>query len=426
MNRRLVVVLVACIIVVLASLAIVLPRHGATSTPHEAERDAAPDVPLAQARYGTFTVRAHAQGRVGAPEGSEAKLGFADAGIVARINVHVGEVVAAGDPLAELDRAGALLGAAQARSDAEAAVANYGGGSVPAHALAAAQARLAATRAHLENLIGAKRDVDRRALERARALYAGGVLAQKDVETAQAQIAADAADLAQARADIAQAQSDLRSARANAVVSGAQAAAAQARYAEAARTVTNTTLRARTDGVVLAIFKHSGEAVDASQPVVVVGPARTQTLTLIVSGEDTDRVRAGDMVAIELPANHLRGAGRVASVVGTLDGPTQTRTVVVAGVPAGAVPGAAVEATIDMETRRGIVIPTSAVVEDPQSGKTLVFVRTRAKDGSVSFTARDIDIALSDDTSTLVARGLRAGEQVASQGAFDLLAPSGG
>jgi multidrug efflux pump subunit AcrA (membrane-fusion protein) len=423
-NRRFVYVLVALVIALGVLGAIFLPRH-ATSSP-VAEHDAAPDVPLAQARETMFTLRAHAQGRVGAPQGSEAKLAFADTGIVARIDVHVGDAVVAGEVLAELDRTGVLLDAAQARSDAEAAAANYGGGSVPERALAGARARLAAARARLENLAGAKLDVDRRALERARALFAGGVLAQKDVETAQAQVTSDGADLAQARADVAQAQSDLRIARANVVASGAQAAAAQARYGAAARTVTNATLRAPADGVVVAILKHIGEAADPSGAAIVVGPVQTQTLTLVVSGDDAGRVRVGDAVAIELPAQQARGAGRVVGVVGSVDTATQTRTVIVAGVPSGAAPGDAVDAMIDVATLHGIVIPTSAVVEDPQSGKTLVFVRARGKDGAEVFTARAIDIAASNDEHTLVARGLSPGERVASQGAFDLLAPAGG
>src|SRR6202011_224901 len=75
-------------------------------------------------------------------------------------------------------------------------------------------------------------EADRRALTRAEALYAGGIVAQKDVDAARSQLAADLADaqalhaksgaagsgangvLAQARADYAQALADLRTAQA--------------------------------------------------------------------------------------------------------------------------------------------------------------------------------------------------------------------
>jgi hypothetical protein len=101
-------------------------------------------------------------------------------------------------------------------------------------------------------------------------------------------------------------------------------------------------------------------------------------------------------------------------------------TVVTGGVPPGAVPGDAVEATIDVGERRGLIIPTSAIVEDPQSGKALVFVSARGPDGARTFVSRAIVVASGDDRTSLVSSGLRSGERIALQGAFDLLAPSGG
>jgi hypothetical protein len=73
-----------------------------------------------------------------------------------------------------------------------------------------------------------------------------------------------------------------------------------------------------------------------------------------------------------------------------------------------------------------VVIPTSAIVQDPGSGKLLVFVERTNPDGSEQFTAREIVVASGDDERTLIQTGLHVGERVAAQGAFDLLAAGGG
>jgi multidrug resistance efflux pump len=290
----------------------------------------------------------------------------------------------------------------------------------------------------------AKLATDQRTVERETALYAGGVAAEKDVEAARAQLAFDRADadanraraasarsgigeaLMQARADVAQAASDVRTAQAQVTVSGAQASSAQSRYAAAQRMLAISALRATADGVVIAILKHPGEAVDPTQAAVVVGPPSSGDVTLTVSGDDTRSVRPGDTVTIRVMNRGSTERGRVRGVVPSVDPATQTNTVVVAGIPPGAVSGDAVEADIDVGVRRGIIIPTAAIVEDPQSGKSIVFVREQAQDGSRKFVSREITVAAGDDARTLVASGLRNGDRIAAQGAFDLLAPSGG
>jgi multidrug efflux pump subunit AcrA (membrane-fusion protein) len=440
--------------------ATVIVHHGTPGAAAPQPSSPAPDVPLARAAYGPYTLRVGAQGRIGAPSGGQAKLAFAGSGIVARIDVHAGQAVSAGDALAELDTGGFALDLAQARSDAAAAAASYGGGAVPAQASASAQARLVAARDRLRALqngsSGAQSDrtaalsalrqsdakvsADERTLDRETALYTGGIAALKDVEAAREQLRFDRADadanrakfvsagsnvgaaLTGARADVAQAESDARAAQAQRTVMGAQAAAAQARAAAAQRTLAIATLRAPAAGVVIAILKHPGEAVDPTQAAVVVGPPSSSDVTLTVAGDDARRVRPGDPVTLRVTGRGPSGSGRVRSVVPSVDPSTQTNTVVVDGTPPGAVSGDAVEATIDVGRRRGIVIPTAAIVEDPQSGKSIVFVHERGHDGAEKFAAREIVVAAGDDDRTLVESGLRNGEPIAAQGAFDLLA----
>ena len=148
-----------------------------------------------------------------------------------------------------------------------------------------------------------KTEADRAALARQRQLLAAGVVAGKDVDAAKLQVASDEADqsaadarvaaagtdfqtaLKQAQADVAGARSDLQAAR-------AQVTSAQARLDTARIAYANGVLQAPADGVVLAVLKHPGEAVDTTMPVVELGPAvgRGVTLAFPVIRRDASRL----------------------------------------------------------------------------------------------------------------------------------------
>ncbi len=421
MTRRAVRVLGALVVVVIVAAVAIGIAVRARVSPPPAPVSAAvvqPSVALATVAVGSFVERVHAPGRVGSPAGNESRLAFVESGIVAAIDVHVGEAVVAGQALAELDAGPRGLDAARARADAglrlaaaESRLAAFGTGSaVPQGDAASAAAAFAQSRAKVAS--------DRSALAREQQLYDAGIAAAKDVEAARAQLALDRADAAanavraritraaidaaqlQARADVAQMQSDVRTAD---------------------RTLVNATLRAPVDGVVTAILKHTGEGTDATQPAIVVETADANSVTLTV-GPQVAGVRAGDPVTMTIPGRDARGRGVVRSVIPATDPLTQTTVVVVAGAPAGARPGDAVDATILLasRSRRGIVIPTAAIVTDPEAGTTLVFVREGAR-----FSARPIVVAAGDERTSLVSAGLRPGERIAVQGAYDLLAPGG-
>jgi multidrug resistance efflux pump len=433
-----------------------------TTTANDAS--GAPAVASATARFGAFTSRVHAAGRVGSPAGSESKLSFSGSGIVQSVDVRIGEHVQAGQSLMELDTTGLALDARQARLDALAAANSYANGAVGATGVASARAKLAAAKERLAMILAGtattnsdasaaatavrqsqeKIATDQRALDRTQQLYRGGVTAAKDVEAARTTLRLDQADLAaneskqratragvgeaavQAEADVRQAQNDLDVALELGPVAQAQAASSAAKAAQARRLLANGILRAPTDGVVLQILKHAGEAADPAAPAVVIGPATDRAVTLAVSSADSADVHPGESVALRIAVRGLRATGIVRAVVPAVDPATQSATVVVQGVPAGAVAGDAVDATIAVGVRRGVVVPTSAVVQDPQSGNTLVFVRAKHRDGVEKFASRTVVVAAGDDRTTLLASGLHAGDVVAAQGAFDLLAPVGG
>jgi len=454
---------VAVVLMVLVAIAFSRARTSRAAAITPEGPPAAPAVSVTAARIGTLVTHVQAQGRVGAPAGGDAKLSFAGSGIVARIDAHVGDRVVAGQALAELDAGGLAIDAAQAHQDSAAAAAQYGGGSVPARVLAGAQQKLIVAHDRLaaltrgdasaqsdatgaESMVRqaqAKVSGDERALAREQALYSGGVAARKDVDAARQQLALDQADLiaarakadsaasgvggalAQARADVAQAESDVRAAQAQTTVSGAQAGSASERAAAADRNLAKAVLRAPADGVVVAILKHPGEAVDPTQPALVVGPPRSNDVTVTVTGAAAREIRPGALASIAIGARGIHARAVVRAVVPSVDPTTQTSTVVLSGAPHGAASGDAVDATIDTAARRGVLIPTDAIVEDPQTGRAIVFVRTRGKNGDGTFVSREVVTGANDGATTLVASGLRAGEAIASRGAFDLLAPGG-
>lgn len=353
---------------------------------------AAPAVALSTAKSGTYVEHVSAVGRIGAPAGTQSKLAFAESGVLQNVSVQIGERVSAGEALAQLDTSGLSLASQQAQADARAAAANL------------AQSQV--------DRVSTKLDVDRAAVRREESLYTAGVAALKDVQAARAQLAADRADAATAHTQIASAQ--------------AQGESAQARAAIAQRDVSVGTLRAPVDGVVTAIYKRPGESVDPTTPVLAVGPSRTGEVTLDVAAADAARIHAGDRVDFSIPGTVVRSQGRIAGVSTAVDPTTQTATVTASGFPSGAPAGSAVQATIDVASDRGIIIPQSAVVQDPQSGRTLVFVETRDKEGVVKFEERDVAIGAQNGSQVLVKSGLRPGERIAAQGGFALLAPAGG
>ena len=465
MNRRAVRILVAAVVVIVAITAVLLGRgsHGKTEAAATGS-DSAPAVQTARAAFGPFVVRVQAEGRIGAPAGGQAKLAFVGSGVISRIDVSVGQTVGAGQTLAELDTSGFAIDAASAHADAVAASAAYGGGTVPRTALSSARARLAAAASRLraaQNHAGTANSdasaataalrqaegkvvADQRALDRTEQTYAAGVSALKDVEAARAQLRSDEADVTatrsrassatvaiggattQAEADYKQAATDVKNAEAQVSIAGAQAESAQQKYAQAQRALANATLRAPQAGVVGQILKHVGETVDPTQPVIAIGPPSDRVVTLTVSGSDGKLVRVGDPVRVVDPIHQSSASGTVVAVVPSVDASTQTTTVVASAVPEGGSPGDAVSATLEVATKRGVVVPATAIVTDPQSGKTLVFVRGKDKNGDAKFAPREVNVTASDERHALIETGLRNGETVATQGAFDLLAPSGG
>jgi len=351
------------------------------------ETDARPNVPVATVREATLERTLHLTGRVGPVAGTQSKLAFAVPGTVGSISVRLGERVAAGEALAQLDSTSYAYAAQAARADAAAAAGNAALSSV--------------------DHTSVKLRVDTAELERQRRLYAAGIVAARDVAAAEATVAADRADSATAR--------DARAA------ANAQSASAAARAGGSAYDLSRTTLRAPSDGVVSAIYVQTGENVDPTTAAIALAPSDTRAATLDAAVGDIASIAPGDLVRAK--AGDAVWNGRVSGVAAAVDQATGLAVVSVSGVPGDIAAGSPVNADVVLGHAQGLAIPVTAVVEDPQTGRKLVFVRAKNAAGDEAFTPREVRLGLQNGNLVLVRSGLKSGERVAAQGAIELLAP---
>jgi multidrug efflux pump subunit AcrA (membrane-fusion protein) len=350
----------------------------------------APQTPLATVVEGSVEQSIHLAGRVGPAAGTQTKLAFPVAGTVSQVNVRLGDRVGAGTPLAQIDATSFSLAAQQAGADAQAAAA-------------------AASAASVDRL-SVKLRVDEAELYRQQRLYAAGIVALRDVQAAQASVAADRAER--------------QGSRDQTVAAQAQARSASARAAATSYDLARTTLRAPTAGTVTAIFVQPGEAVDPTTAAIAITPALGDVATLDVPVTDIVRISTGDPVRVRAGGRSFTAV--VAGVAPSVNPATGLATLDIRGIPSDVPAGTPLDALVTVGRVRGLVVPRGAIVEDPENGNTLVFVQTHARDGSMRFESRTVTVDAQSDSLVRVSSGLRAGERVAAQGAIDLLAPAGG
>jgi RND family efflux transporter MFP subunit len=382
MNRSSSLLILAVVVVLVVTAGWWLLRRSEPA----AETSARPSVPLATVGAGTLARVLHLTGRAGPVAGTQSKLAFSIPGTVRSVDVRIGDRVAAGDRLAQLDSTPYAYAAQAARSDAAAASGSAASASV--------------------DRTSVKLRVDEADLARQRRLYAAGIVALRDVASAEAVVAADRAE--------AQGSSDQRAS------AMAAAASAAARAGSSDYDLSRTTLRASSDGVVSAIYVQRGESVDASTPVVAIAPGDLHSATLDVAIADIPSLAPGD--AVRGKAGDVSWDGLVGGVASAVDQATGLAIATVTGLPGDVAAGTPITADVVVGRSQGLVIPVAAVVEDPQTGRKLVFVQGR--DGA--FAPREVRLGVESGDRVLVTAGLRSGERVAARGAIELLAPPAG
>lgn len=356
----------------------------------EAEAPLQPQIPLATVREGSVEESVALAGRVGSPAGTQTKLAFSVPGAVQSVDVRLGEHVESDTPLAQLDATSYALAAQQAQAEASAAT----------HGAALASI----------DRVSMKFRVDEAELARQQRLYHAGIVALRDVQTAEASLAADRAEAQSARVQLAQAQALSR--------------AAGLRAAGTNYDVARTTLRAPAAGTVVGIFVQPGQMTDPSTAAIAIAPEEQGLATLDIPVDELPRVTAGDPVSVRSSAASWEG--RVAGIASAVDPSTGLAVLSVSGVPPGTAAGTPVNATVVVGQARGLVVTRDAVIEDPQTGAKLVFVQERDRNGGLRFAARTVTIDAQDARFARVTSGVHAGERIAAQGAIDLLAQPGG
>ncbi len=366
---------------------------------------------------GTLRGTVDANGQVVADAGGQASLAFPTDGQIATIAVNVGDRVRKGEVLASLDARTVSSLIVQAQADVAAAEANLAKTQARARPQEFSQ-NSAAVRAAQAKAYAAKAEFDRQI-----ALAHAGISSQRELQRARADYedAAAGAQIAQQQGSILEAgprPQDVAVARAT-----VQQALAELSAARTKASLLN--IVAPFDGVITQRRKNPGETADPTTPVLsMVNPNRT-VVEVQLSQDQAAMVRPGAPVEIEVDGSVNRIVGSVIAVSPALAEQTGTMTARIRVASARALmPGAAAKASIVVrDVPDAFVVPESAVVKDPETGASLVFVA----DGTGKYRRIPVQIRLeSAHRLAIAASGLASGEQVVVEGAYELLPLAGG
>ncbi len=200
----------------------------------------------------------------------------------------------------------------------------------------------------------------------------------------------------------------------------AQVEALQAQLEQARNQLAYTRLEAPFSGVVSARKIEEFETVAAGQAVfTLVDPGKLK-VDVGIPESLISRVRAGDAVSVALESRPGRALAAVVSEVGVaLDASTGTYpvTVIVTESSPEILPGMTAEVTFTFGFAggRGYVVPTSAILEDIQTGTRSVWVVAA---GAVTRRAVETGALVSDGLE--IVSGLEEGEAVVTAGVHQL------
>lgn len=180
-------------------------------------------------------------------------------------------------------------------------------------------------------------------------------------------------------------------------------------------------LRAPFDGVVIEKHLGLGEAVKEDAPVLIVSDLRQVWVDIQVPAKALPLMKVGEVVEVQATAFSASAKGKVA-FVGALLG-EQTRTAlarVLLDNPQGLWrPGLFVTVAVAADQVQAPVTVANTALQTID-GRTVVFVQTPE-----GFSARPVDLGLSDGVRSEVKQGLQAGESYAAAGSFVLKAELG-
>lgn len=230
-------------------------------------------------------------------------------------------------------------------------------------------------------------------------------------------------DLDQARADLAQAQASRRAAQARLRLAGSDVAARLAALGQSSAGSGRVVLSAPGSGVVVAQAAASGEAVEAGKPIITIVDQREVYGTAQVFEKDVARVHVGQPVTLTASSFPNRTfSGRVAVMGSAVDAQTRTLPVqILIKNPENVLKPrmfATFRFTGGTDSVHAITIPTSAVLRSVDGSPSQVFVQ----DDDGGFVLTNIVIGAPIGDQTVVLQGLKPGDTVVSERAFQVQA----
>jgi HlyD family secretion protein len=237
----------------------------------------------------------------GTVEITEADLGFQRAGRVDSIAVREGDTVAAGAALAWLDRRELEAERNAVESQRAAAAARLAELEAGSRSEEIAQAR-EAVRAAEERAANAAR-----AAERARRLFAGGAISERQRDDAETTLAVAQADRDAARERLQLAEAGPRAEQITAQRAAVAQAAAQVRRVDAA--LEQTVVRAPFAGRITIRHREPGETVAAGAPVLTLADPGERWVRIYVRGGEVGRLALGQAAVVTADAIPSREYG---------------------------------------------------------------------------------------------------------------------
>ena len=285
----------------------------------------------------------------------ESRLGFRVGGKITARHVEVGQMVKAGQLLAEVDPQDYRLAQEAARAQVQSAL--------------------------------TQRDLAAADFKRYQALVQQGFISGAELERRDTTLKA-----AQAQLDQAQAQ--------------AASQGNQAGY---------TRLLADRAGVVTAIEAEPGQVVAAGTPVVRVAQDGPRDVVFALPEDKLNRVSLGQSVQVQLWGQDSQVTAKVREIAASADPVTRTFAVKLA-MPERAAPALGVTATVRLSRQtvsqpQVIKLPTTALRQE--QGKTSVWVYDPAQQ---TVQAQEVEVATADDNQAVIAKGLSLGQQVVVAG----------
>lgn len=395
------------------------PPSAAQPGPGAAPRAVAVQVAAVEARV----VERTADGTGSLLAWQEVVLNTSVAGTLDRLLVDLGDRVAVGQVVAELDRREFELAVAQAQAVTEAA----------ADGLQRARSQVLAARAQLQQVRDSRRALEanlararagleeaRANLERTRRLIEGGLVAQRDLDVARTLDGTAHAQYETAQVEISQYPDRVRVAEAQLASeqSAVRVAEADLRRREAEgglvrKKLADATLRAPIDGAVARRHVNPGEFVGQNTAVFTIVQADPLKWSGTVAEHAALDIQPGQTVRIRVdPVPGRRFEGRVTRVSPAVDVASRT-ALLEARVPNGEgllKPGLFARAAIVLREDRGVAFVPEAAVSY-FAGITRVFV---VAEGAVA--ERTVRIGARRDGWLEVIEGVAPGETVATSG----------